>query len=90
MKEEFYRLYEAMINSETIADGEYYVIHADHIHDFKMAINNYFKESNRKIEKLEATRHTDSGIEIIGSPSKKSMFNKINEIIDRINKMEEE
>ena len=89
MKSEFNRLYWAMINSDTIADGEYYVIHADHIHDFKMAIDNYLEEKH-KIELLEPKRYTENGIEIIGSPSKKLMAIKINEIIDRINKMEEE
>ena len=52
MKAEFYKLYWDMINSKTIADGEYYVIHADHIHDFKMAIDNYLEEKH-KIEQID-------------------------------------
>lgn len=41
MRAEFNRIYWDMLNSDTIADGEYYVIHADHILAFKMAIENF-------------------------------------------------
>ena len=77
MKSDFCRLYEVMINSETIADGEYYVIHADHIHDFKMAIKHYFEESNGKIELLDI-KSSMSGVEIV-------LEDKINEIIRNLN-----
>lgn len=52
MRAEFNRIYWNMLNSDTIADGEYYVIHADHIHDFKMAIDNYLEEKH-KIEQID-------------------------------------
>lgn len=86
MKGEFNRIYWAMINSETIADGEYYVIHADHIHDFKMAIENYLENDNKKIKKLTEIQNGD----FLELPDTHDIMNKINEIIDKINKMEEE
>ena len=91
MKEEFNRLYWAMINSETIADGEYYVIHADHIHDFKMAIDNYLEEKH-KIEQIDQNE-----LDWVYLYNKKEMMGqlihnvellrrKVNEIVYELNK----
>ena len=97
MRAEFNGIYWAMLNSETIADGEYYVIHADHIHDFKMAIDNYLEEKH-KIEKIKnytanVGKVDDSNIDqyihiLFGQQT--TIIHKLDEIIDRINKMEEE
>jgi len=91
MKAEFNRIYWAMINSETIADGEYYVIHADHIHDFKMAIDNYLEEKH----KIEQIAHND--LDWIYLYTKKEeikeiahnvelLRRKVNEIVYELNK----
>ena len=45
MELEFRRILACMKNSDMIQDGEYYVIHADHIHDFYKAIEHYFEDS---------------------------------------------
>ena len=91
MKAEFNRLYQAMLNSDTIADGEYYVIHADHIHDFKMAIN-YYLEEKHKIEQID-----QNDLDWVYSYTKKEMIEeikhnvellrrKVNEIVYELNK----
>ena len=82
MKEEFKRIYECMVNSDTI-HGEYYVIHADHIYDLKMAIEHYL-EKDKKIEKLTEIQKGD----FLELPDTHDIMNKINEIIDKINRME--
>ena len=94
MKAEFNRIYWAMINSETIADGEYYVIHTDHIHDFKTAIDNYLEEKH-KIEQID-----QNDLDWVYLYNKKEMIKeivhnvgllrkKVNEIIYELNKMED-
>lgn len=91
MREEFNRIYWNMLNSDTIADGEYYVIHADHIHDFKMAIDNYLEEKH-KIEQID-----QNDLDWIYLYTKKEMVEeikhniellrrKVNEIVYELNK----
>lgn len=91
MKEELNRIYWAMLNSDTIADGEYYVIHADHIHDFKMAIENYLEEKH-KIEQID-----QNDLDWVYSYTKKEIIEeikhnvellrrKVNEIVYELNK----
>lgn len=91
MRAEFNRIYWAMLNSETIADGEYYVIHADHIHDFKMAIDNYLEEKH-KIEQID-----QNDLDWVYLYNKKEMVEeikhnvellrrKVNEIVYELNK----
>ena len=45
MEEEFKRIYDCISNSEEVMLGEYFLVHADHVHDFKRAIEHYFDES---------------------------------------------
>ena len=71
-----------MINSDTIADGEYYVIHADHIHDFKRAVDHYFEE-DKKIEKLDKYVDVSEELAVGWSYSEKKL-------VDKINRMENE
>lgn len=87
METEFNRIYWAMRNSDTIADGEYYVIHADHVHDFKMAIDNYLED--KEIEKLGDWAGCVGEYANVWSPNEVELKNKINEIIDKINGMED-
>lgn len=100
MEEEFKRIYDCMRASEVIADGEYFVIHADHLHDFKMAIEYYFNTNNR-VKKID-TFKTKTGtylepyqysfIPIERSPldiNEEVFLKKINEIVDKINEMED-
>lgn len=91
MRAEFNRIYWNMLNSDTIADGEYYVIHADHIHDFKRTIDNYLEEKHKieqidqndldwiylytKKEKIEEIKHN---VELLRR--------KVNEIVYELNK----
>lgn len=97
MEGEFKRIYDCMRASETIVDGEYFVIHADHLHDFEMAIGHYFDE-NKLIEKVNTWVLCDSDFTSRGKYSLKateiidSAFeeysHKINEIIDKLNRTE--
>lgn len=66
--------------SETINNGEYFVIHSDFIIALEEEINKLTEEP-KKIEKLDHKdeAYVDSAIEGI-------FFRKINEIIDYINK----
>lgn len=91
MKADFNRIYWNMLNSDTIADGEYYVIHADHIRDFKMAIDNYLEEKH-KIEQID-----QNDLDWIYLYTKKEMVEeikhnvellrrKVNEIVYELNK----
>lgn len=91
MRAEFNRIYWNMLNSDTIADGEYYVIHADHIHDFKMAIENYLEEKH-KIDQID-----QNDLDWIYLYTKKEMVEeikhnvellrrKVNEIVYELNK----
>jgi hypothetical protein len=91
MRAEFNRIYWNMLNSDTIADGEYYVIHADHIHDFKKAIDNYLEEKH-KIEQID-----QNDLDWIYLYTKKEMVEeikhnvellrrKVNEIVYALNK----
>lgn len=90
MRGEFNRIYWAMLNSDTIAGGEYYVIHADHIHDFKMAIDNYLesnKESKVKWEEKESLAGVlinDKEILKILARRTEKLKKSLNEIIDRM------
>lgn len=99
MEEEFKRIYDCMRASETVADGEYFVIHADHLHDFKRAIEHYFDES-KSIEKI-GTFKTNKGtyieyhaydfVPIEEHPlnaNEKVLLRKINEVIDKLNRTE--
>ena len=95
MESEFKRICCCMIDSDTIADGEYYVIHADHIHDFKRAIEHYFEE-DKTIESIPDWTVSvgivdDSNIEEYIHKlfeQESILYYKINEIIDKINRME--
>lgn len=91
MRAEFNRIYWKMLNSDTIADGEYYVIHADRIHDFKKAIDNYLEEKH-KIEQID-----QNDLDWIYLYTKKEMVEeikhnvellrrKVNEIVYELNK----
>lgn len=91
MRAEFNRIYWNMLNSDTIADGEYYVIHADHIHDFKEAIENYLEEKH-KIDQID-----QNDLDWIYLYTKKEMVEeikhnvellrrKVNEIVYELNK----
>lgn len=90
MEEEFKRIYDCMRASETVADGEYFVIHADHLHDFEMAIGNYFDENKliEKIDPLQKDWTTLDDIKFTFSNSEMILVNKINEVIDKLNRME--
>ena len=52
MKEELERILNCICASDVVLGGEYYLVHADHIHDFKMAIN-YYLEEKHKIEQID-------------------------------------
>lgn len=91
MRAEFNRIYWDMLNSDTIADGEYYVIHADHILAFKMAIENFLEEKH-KIEQID-----QNDLDWIYLYTKKEMVEeikhnvellrrKVNEIVYELNK----
>lgn len=90
MEEEFKGIYERMRASEVIADGEYFVIHADHLRNFKMAIKYYFDES-KPIEKyLPYTISDDNLVGLLKSLNvlHEDIADKLNEIIDKLNRME--
>lgn len=94
MEEEFKRIYDCMRASETVADGEYFVIHADHLHDFEMAIGHYFDE-NKLIEKIKnytanVGKIDDSNIERyihILFEQQSEIIHKLDEIINKINRL---
>lgn len=90
MEEEFKRIYDCMRASETVAGGEYFVIHADHLHDFEMAIGHYFDE-NKLIEKyLPYTISDDNFTGLLKSLNvlHEDIADKLNEIIDKLNRTE--
>lgn len=95
MEEAFKRIYDCMRTSEVIADGEYFVIHADHLHDFKRVIEHYFDE-NKLIEKIKnytvnVGAVDDSNIENyihILFYQQSEIIHKLDEIIDKLNRME--
>lgn len=91
MRAEFNRIYWDMLNSDTIADGEYYVIHADHIRAFKEAIEKYLEEKH-KIDQIN-----QNDLDWIYLYTKKEMAEeikhnvellrrKVNEIVYELNK----
>ena len=94
MEEEFKRIYECMRASETVADGEYFVIHADHLHDFEKALEHYFDE-NKLIEKIKSYtanvgKIDDSNIERyihILFEQQSEIIHKLDEIINKINRL---
>ena len=90
MEAEFKRIYECMRASETVADGEYFVIHADHLHDFARALEHYFDENKliEKIDPLQKDWMTLDDIKFTFSNSEMVLVNKINEVIDKVNRME--
>lgn len=89
MEEEFKRIYDCISNSEEGLLGEYFLVHADHVHDFKRALEHYFDE-NALIEKLD-DRYYDEvnkcfcGRQMLGETV---LVDKINEIIDKLNRTE--
>ena len=90
MEEEFKRIYDCMRASETVADGEYFVIHADHLHDFKRAIEHYFDESKPIETYLPYTISDDNLVGLLKSLNvlHEDIADKLNEIINKINRME--
>lgn len=89
MKDEFNRIYWAIKNSDVVADGEYYIIHADHIHDLKMAIEHYLEDNNqlKPIDQNDLEWHYTYSYK----PQKEIIENinhlrvKVNQIIRKIN-----
>lgn len=49
MKEELERILNCMYASDVVLEGEYYLVHADHIHDLEMAILNYDSKTDKEI-----------------------------------------
>ena len=91
MKEELERILNCMCASDVILGGEYYLVHADHIHDFKMAIN-YYLEEKHKIEQID-----QNDLDWVYFYTKKEMIEeikhnvellrrKVNEIVYELNK----
>lgn len=94
MEEEFKRIYDCISNSEEVLLGEYFLVHADHVHDFKMALEHYFDE-NVLIEKIKnytanVGKIDDSNIERyihILFEQQSEIIHKLDEIINKINRL---
>ena len=91
MKEELERILNCMYASDVVLEGEYYLVHEDHIHDFKAAIDNYLEEKH-KIEQID-----QNDLDWIYLYNKKEMMGqlihnvellrrKVNEIVYELNK----
>lgn len=92
MKKELERIYECMLCSEKILGGEYYVIHSDHLSDFRSAIEHYLEEEKHKIEQID-----QNDLDWVYLYNKKEMIEeiahnvellrrKVNEIVYELNK----
>ena len=87
--EELNRILNIIKDSETLLDGEYYIIHYDFIHDLQRVIEEI---SNKKgIEYIASINRVDGSSDLTAlsqmqyENNKKFMI-KINEIIEHINK----
>lgn len=90
MEEEFKRIYDCISNSEEVLGGEYFLVHADHVHDFKRALEHYFDESKPIERYLPYTISDDNFAGLLKSLNvlHEDIADKLNEIIDKLNRME--
>lgn len=86
MEEELRRILSCMRASDTIQEGEYYVVHTDHLDDLESAINNYFlakRLRKHNISKIPIT--SDDEYRFNKKERIRKIEAKINEIIFELN-----
>ena len=90
MEEELRRILNCMKNSDIIQEGEYYVVHADHIDDLESCLDFYFGKNYITFLSLPTIddknfKDLQKSINVLNN----EIENKINEIINKINYEEE-